>query len=281
MIVHFDYESIKKLLLDFHTLTNASICVFNLEYKPILAYPHKPPRLCQLIKSTSKGNMMCIQSDIEGCKKAKQAKHPVTYKCPAGLTDTVTPIICNDDIIGYIMFGQITDKSTPQNEQLDQIIKNIAHYGIPVEQIKSAFSELLSFDASHVEAASNILSACAGYIHLSNMIKIEKNLLSENIIKYVESNFMESLSINELCNKFFISKNKLYDIFDELCNTTPIKYQLHLRIKEGKKLLSNTNMSITEISNLLGFNNYNYFSKLFKKETGYSPYAFRKISRFS
>lgn len=276
MLVHFDYDAIKKILLDFHTLTNASICVFNSNYEPILAYPETTPKLCQLIKSTKQGNVMCIQSDIEGCKKAKKSLCPVTYKCHAGLMDTVTPIICNDIIIGYIMFGQIADKSIERSELLQLIIKNVSPYGIKVDEIESAFGELLSFAPSHVEAASNILAACAGYIHLSNMIKIENNLLSEKIIKYVETHYKENISIHELCDRFFISKNKLYDIFLELCNTTPIKYQLQLKIKESKKLLTTTNMSITEISNLLGFSNYNYFSKLFKSETGVTPSKYRK-----
>lgn len=276
MLVHFDYDGIKKILSDFYTLTNASICFFNSDYEPILAYPNTTPKLCQLIKSTKKGNMMCIQSDIDGCKKAKELLRPVTYKCPAGLMDTVTPIICNDTIIGYIMFGQIADKSIEQNALLELVIKNISPYGISVDEIKSAFGELLSFDTKHVEAASNILAACAGYIHLSNMIKIEKNLLSEKVIKHVETHFRESLSIHELCNSFFISKNKLYDIFSELCNTTPLKYQLSLRIKESKKLLTTTSMSITEISDWLGFSSYNHFSKLFKSETGITPSKYRK-----
>ena len=277
MRVYFDYDSIKKVLLDFYTLTNASICVFNADYKPILAYPYTTPKLCRLIKSTKQGNMMCIQSDIEGCKKAKECMKPVTYKCPAGLMDTVTPIICNDTIIGYIMFGQIADKSIEKSELLELIIKNVSPYGISVDEIKSAFGELLSFDTKYVEAASNILAACAGDIHLSNMITIEKNLLSEKVITHVETHFRESLSIHELCNMFYISKNKLYDIFSELCHTTPLRYQLTLRIKESKKLLTTTNMSITEISDWLGFSSYNRFSKLFKSETGNSPSVYRKL----
>lgn len=276
MIVHFDYENLKKILVDFHLLTNATICIFNQDYEPILAYPENPPEFCKLIKSTQHGNIMCIQSDIDGCRKAKLTKHPVTYKCPAGLIDTVTPIICNDTIIGYIMFGQIIDKATPREEQLKQIIKKASKYEIPKEKIQPAFEKLLSFDEQHIRAASNILAACAGYIYLSNMIKIEKNLFSENIIKYVDEHYRETLSIKTLCNKFFISKNKLYDIFDELYNTTPIKYQLHLRLKESKKLLTTTNLNITEISDYLGFNNYNYFTKLFKKEFGISPSKFKK-----
>lgn len=145
MLVHFDYDAIKKILLDFHTLTNASICVFNSNYEPILAYPETTPKLCQLIKSTKQGNVMCIQSDIEGCKKAKKSLCPVTYKCHAGLMDTVTPIICNDIIIGYIMFGQIADKSIERSELLQLIIKNVSPYGIKVDEIESAFGELLSF----------------------------------------------------------------------------------------------------------------------------------------
>lgn len=130
MIVHFNYDGIKKILMDFHKLTNASVCVFNSNYEPILAYPFAAPKLCQLIKSTKNGNTMCVKSDIEGCKKAKEVMGPVTYKCPAGLMDTVTPIICNDNIIGYIMFGQIADKSIDNQSLLQFIIENISAYGI-------------------------------------------------------------------------------------------------------------------------------------------------------
>jgi len=58
--------------------------------------------------------------------------------------------------------------------------------------------------------------------------------------------------------------------------TTPIKYLQRYRIHQAKKLLKESGLSVTEIALKVGFSDSGYFSRVFHRETGLSPEAFRR-----
>jgi len=64
--------------------------------------------------------------------------------------------------------------------------------------------------------------------------------------------------------------------FRQYANTTPAQYIQSLRVTNAKMLLETTDYNITEISNLVGYENPLYFSRFFRKQCGMSPSQFRK-----
>ena len=64
--------------------------------------------------------------------------------------------------------------------------------------------------------------------------------------------------------------------FKEYTSSTPAQYLLSLRISNAQTLLENTAYNITEIANIVGYDNPLYFSRLFRKQCGMSPSEFRK-----
>ena len=64
--------------------------------------------------------------------------------------------------------------------------------------------------------------------------------------------------------------------FRQYANTTPAQYVQSLRLTNAKMLLETTNYNITEIANLVGYENPLYFSRFFRKQCGMSPSQFRK-----
>ena len=64
--------------------------------------------------------------------------------------------------------------------------------------------------------------------------------------------------------------------FKEYTGTTPTQYILSLRISNAQSLLESTSYNVTEIANIVGYDNPLYFSRLFKKQCGVSPSEFRR-----
>ena len=67
--------------------------------------------------------------------------------------------------------------------------------------------------------------------------------------------------------------------FKEFIGFTPMQYILSLRITNAQNLLQNTEYNVTEIADIVGYDNPLYFSRLFKKQSGISPSEFRKKVR--
>lgn len=96
---------------------------------------------------------------------------------------------------------------------------------------------------------------------------------------YLDSNFHRIISAKELSKIIFRSPDYCQKLFIREFNITPYAYQIERKMQTAKLLLVNTNMSITEIAEKLGYNDIHYFSNLFQKKCGYRPSSYRKASK--
>ena len=64
--------------------------------------------------------------------------------------------------------------------------------------------------------------------------------------------------------------------FKDYTGVTPTQYLLSLRISNAQSLLESTSYNVTEVAEIVGYQNPLYFSRLFKKQCGVSPTEFRK-----
>jgi AraC-like DNA-binding protein len=65
-------------------------------------------------------------------------------------------------------------------------------------------------------------------------------------------------------------------LFKKVFGLPPVQYLIQLRIDHAKRLLLDEERSISEIAELCGFCNINYFDKMFKEKSGFTPKDFRK-----
>ncbi len=91
------------------------------------------------------------------------------------------------------------------------------------------------------------------------------------VIDTMNENISENLTLSEIAMLNAMSQSKLKLLFRRQLDTSPLVYFQQLKIEEAKKLLHNTDITITEISEKLGFNSIHYFSRFFKKHMGISP----------
>ncbi|MBO5454459.1 MAG: helix-turn-helix domain-containing protein [Clostridia bacterium] len=97
------------------------------------------------------------------------------------------------------------------------------------------------------------------------------------IIEYINKNYAEIESIEQIASNFFISKYHLCRMFKNAMSITLIDYLNGIKIKNACAYLKTTDKSVTEISSLTGFNSPAYFTNVFKKITGYTPNHYKKL----
>lgn len=98
-------------------------------------------------------------------------------------------------------------------------------------------------------------------------------------IAYLKQNVSEQISVNDIATHLNISEIYVNKIFKQASDRTPISYFNSMKITQAKQMLSITEQSIKEIAHDLGFNDPYYFSRLFKKETQFSPTVYRETAR--
>ena len=108
--------------------------------------------------------------------------------------------------------------------------------------------------------------------------KTERGHLMEGIMNYIDDHYSKNLTLDDLGEEFYISGGYVSYLFKEKLDTTFIKYLNKVRINKAKDLLKSSYYRIYEISNLCGYQDQNYFTKIFKKYVGVTPKKYREES---
>lgn len=100
----------------------------------------------------------------------------------------------------------------------------------------------------------------------------------EEIIEYTDCHYAEHITLEQLCRDYYCSVSNISILFKSQTGITFSEYLKETRIKKSCKLLTNSDKSIEEIANAVGYNDTRTFRKHFKLYFGITPLKFRKIS---
>ncbi len=99
--------------------------------------------------------------------------------------------------------------------------------------------------------------------------------LANVILRFLRKNIYEKLTLDDICKRFNYSKAFLCKTFKVQMGETLIGCLNRLKIEEAKRLLTETDRSVTDIAGSLGFQEVKYFDAVFKKSTGMTPVKYR------
>lgn len=98
----------------------------------------------------------------------------------------------------------------------------------------------------------------------------------ERVIGHMTSNAGQPIDLELYAKMCYVSRSRFLHIFKDYTGVSPYHYQLKTRIDRATEMLTFTSLSITEISEELGFKDHSYFCRIFKKFTGHTPGYYRK-----
>ncbi|KRE47828.1 AraC family transcriptional regulator [Paenibacillus sp. Soil522] len=116
------------------------------------------------------------------------------------------------------------------------------------------------------------------YLYESGMKKEEKSAEQaiEDTISYMNEHYMLMLTLPMLAMRAGMSEGHFTVLFKKYTGATMTTYMRKLRIEKAKQLFQQTDLTAKEIAQKAGFSDYFYFSRMFKKEVGCSPIAYKK-----
>lgn len=275
MISSFDLIKLSALLKDFYNLTQIRITVFDDSFHELTAYPEELALFCRIIRTDANGREECMMCDKSACRIAAKRHSPYTYRCHAGLTETIAPLYLGNIVIGYLLFGQVFSYPSHEDgwQQIEALCKN---YQIDLSELKKAccLQPLISDD--YIESASHILQAVASLLCLERMVTLKQQELPAQIDEYLSHHLSDELTSQTLCRRFHIGRTQLYEISMQSYGVGIAEHIRNLRIEKAKRLLTESRLPLAEIAAQCGFKDYNNFITVFRKNVGVPPKKYLK-----
>ena len=128
--------------------------------------------------------------------------------------------------------------------------------------------------------ASQILRHLLGAICFSGAESQPEARIRQAVDKAIDlmlNNLSEALSLQEMAKNVNLSVSRFSVIFKEGTGLSPIEYFNNLKVRHACHYLDTTDLSIGQISEIIGIENPHYFSRMFSKSTGLSPREYRKL----
>ena len=157
------------------------------------------------------------------------------------------------------------------NELLDESGKSLSDL-IPEQIIKSSFINSSGDECLH--SLKSILKLVQ-----EHRSKNQDCNIMEQIKRYIEKNLGQDISLNIVAKRFFLNASYLSQLFKKNTGTNYSVYVNQLRMEKAKHLLEDDNLLISDISDLVGYGDWRYFSQNFKKHTGMTPSEYRAKQR--
>lgn len=275
MNIVFDNERLLQLITSLHTLTGVRANIFDINGKDIcLSKDHAP--FCELINACAEGHRRCEECDRRSVRRCGVQERPYSYRCHAGVCETILPIQFGTSPVAYLVFGQLLD-STPIEEQWAETEKTLDWYPGDRQQLKEAYWKFRQYSGEEIAAYTDILEAFSAYIQIKEMIRTAELTDLQKLEAYLDGHYTEKLSLERMASELGIGRTKLCLLAKELSGGKTLSWLIaQRRVNAAKKLLLQGNMPISEVAEAVGVSDYNYFTKVFRSVTGVTPSAFRK-----
>lgn len=270
---------IQKSWADFHTK--------ELQMAIIPFLVHNNP-YCNLIKSDKTLLKRCCSMGKYIEKKCSGMHSSIYGYCHAGAEEFIMPIFAQDNkLIGIISAGNFKSNHPKSIHRLSKIDA----FGIfEHENLMDCYNQLPDASPLSIVMLEKALGIAAKYLaDLYNQYTSEnttpaytefhtnENAVLGRVLDIISNHFEQALSVPELASRCNCSVSFLNHLFKSSTGTNIRSYINWVRIEKARALIKNQQLSISKIADLVGFNDPDYFSKIFTAHTGQTPSSYRKL----
>ena len=226
---------------------------------------HSSP-ICEKFKNGHSDYRRCFRCRNAALRRAVETKKPFGGYCVNGIFEYTHPIVLNDEVIAMVFIGNVL-RGGEENTRLMRRVKD--ERGL-LSTMESGFDEKeLAEIAEIIEGHILMLLEKGGECHDF------ENTLIENIKSYIRTNREFNLSAEHIAEVFHYNKSYLGRRFKQETGISIAEYLQKARLDMAFSYLTDTSLTVLEISGRCGFSEVAYFNRVFKAHTGMTPTEYR------
>ncbi|UUZ92524.1 helix-turn-helix domain-containing protein [Paenibacillus sp. P25] len=185
------------------------------------------------------------------------------------------------------LFSRLLEDGFPYPDQwLKSFLRMVYGIATVIKDLmeEQQYKQPLSETESSLSRCADVLEfkdrLTATLLEFMNILRSDRSNLHESMIEkciaYIDSHYMEDLSLELVSGRFFFSPNYLSSFFKNHLGMTFSKYLSHIRLKKAVELLKSTDMKVYEIALRVGFKDDKYFYRVFRSRFGLTPDEYRR-----
>lgn len=266
-------EQIESFLQHFSHLTGIWCCYADAYGDPLI-YANGKSLFCTRMLRHAEGSARCINCFEDFCARAYHSKSQFrTFRCHAGVNETVVPVYYRFERVGNILFSAIPVRHLPEHtwERASEDLKDLA---IP-DSMRRAFLNIRQMGTSETASCAEMLLNGITAIYAEADPHAETCGLEQRLENYIRAHYTEKLTLERIAQALSVGKTKLCAV-TAMHGSTVMTLVNEIRIEEAKRLLETTCMRICDVSEQVGVADPNYFTKLFRAYTGVTPRDYQK-----
>ena len=155
--IRYNIKALEHIIEDLACLTGVSIAFLDTDFN-CLSMCAKKDDYCSVLQNKVLPEDYCKKCDMKLLKRCKQSRKLETHTCHAGLCDSAMPIIKNEIIAGYIIFGRVKTKKSPKVQ-----IYNTENIN---ELLSEKYSQLTFWGEEQINSFSSIISAAPAFFKI-------------------------------------------------------------------------------------------------------------------
>ncbi len=275
---YFDYLNSQGYYIAFHNLS----IPMDRWMRELTPYNINSNPFCLLVKSSSEAWTHCVKRQERVLKAC--AGGPFCGMCYAGMGEYVFPVFGREG--EPLAFLSVSGYQINETQAMQRIAAVARRYHHSREQLVSSWQRDLKSVLPEQETLSVQIAPLARMFELLNMLlcdlpdgavgnPAENNILSHAVV-YLRRHYAEKFTAADVANACHCSVSTLGHMFKRKMGISIREYVQQLRMADAVRLLKETELPISAISDLIGYGNSNYFCNVFRQERGMSPTQFRE-----
>lgn len=234
---------------------------------------------CTALHTLPNGMRLCNECDLVHYRQARGERRVIRYRCHAGLTDFVAPVVLGEEIIAFLQCGQVHD-AAPSERDWKRTCRRLADKSIDARKLRRDFFATPVLTPASQHDLITILELIGNYVvHAEHQQLLLREDRASQIVararRYLADHANETLQLKDVADAAYTSDRNLSRVFRMKTGMTVFECLHALRIKKACELLETTDMGSSEVAFAVGFGSIQQFNRVFARLQHCTPRQWR------
>lgn len=277
-MIHYDQTVLTHLLTSLSIFIESNITVYEANGHEGGAKGVADIRLCHFINENYQKR--CANSDRCALERLRKENDAFYYHCHFGLIEMLMKFpLCKDRYVA-VMVGPFRDKVKTRND-VERVREYAAIFHKNEKELLTEYRKIPVFSEEKFTAIKSLITAIMEFGRMTKLIASKENFIDEVLDPYIEAHQKDKLSIARLSKTLGLTAKQLERIVRLYSGQSPKRYILAKKMDAAADDIVNTSIPLVDIAAEYGFDDYNYFVKVFKSFKGETPSKMRKAGKTS